>query len=130
HVDQSINMKKPGFTNSDLYRFRIGIRYFLRRNPQFVQHDAPRPNIGAFIDALALNLLRNHVRRNLMVSVKSFVSGLSKLKTIGKKSRLRSSFCSRSRIVILPPVNRPSNSTPFLPIVSITSRILLLWRSK
>jgi hypothetical protein len=27
-------MKKPGFTNSDLYRFRIGIRYFLRRNPQ------------------------------------------------------------------------------------------------
>ena len=36
------------------------------------------------------------------VSVKSFVSGLSKLNTIGTKPRLRSSSRSRSRTAILP----------------------------
>src|SRR5713101_1237170 len=33
HVDQSANMKMPASLSSDLYRHRIGTRYFLRRNP-------------------------------------------------------------------------------------------------
>ena len=48
------------------------------------------------------------------VSVKSFVSGLSKLNTIGTKPRLRSFSRNRSRTAIRPSVNRPSRSTPFL----------------
>ena len=46
----------------------------------------------------------------------------AKLKTIGRKSRLRSSSRSRSKTAILPPVNRP----PFLPTPSMTSRISLV----
>ena len=54
----------------------------------------------------------------LTVSVKSLFPGLSKLNTIGMKSRPRSSSRSRSRRAILPPENRPSRRTPFLPMVS------------
>jgi hypothetical protein len=59
--------------------------------------------------------------------VKSLVSGLSKLNTIGTKPRLRSFSRNRSRIVIRPSVKRPSSNTPFLPMVSMTSRIFALW---
>ena len=64
---------------------------------------------------------------NRTVSVKSLVSGLSKLNTIGTKPRLRSSSRNRSRISIRPSVKRPNRSTPFFPMVSMTSRIFSLW---
>jgi len=35
HVDQSANMKMPASLSSDLYRHRIGTRYFLHWNPQW-----------------------------------------------------------------------------------------------
>src|SRR6516165_6776192 len=47
---------------------------------------------------------------NRTVSVKSLVSGLSKLKTIGRKPRLRSLSRSRSRTTIRSSVKRPSRS--------------------
>src|SRR4051812_27383354 len=57
------------------------------------------------------NLERPHSNRT--VSVKSLVSGLSKLKTIGTKPRSRSLSRNRSRTSIRPSVKRPNRSTPF-----------------
>ena len=64
---------------------------------------------------------------NRTVSVKSFVSGLSKLKTMGQGNRVRGALRGADLgPTILPSVNRPRRRTPFLPIVSITRRIFSL----
>src|SRR5262249_4891959 len=62
---------------------------------------------------------------NRTVSVKSLVSGLSKLKTIGTKPRSRSFSRIRSRTTMRPSVKRPSRSTPFFPMVSVADLLVV-----
>src|SRR4051812_33729774 len=69
---------------------------------------------------------RDRPASNRTVSVKSFVSGLSKLNTIGTKPRSRSLSRNFSRTSILPSVKRPNRRTPLFPIVSMTSDLLVM----
>jgi hypothetical protein len=82
--------------------------------------------------ALVMSTMTNldRLASSRTVSMKSLVSGLSKLKTIGTNPKSRSLSRSRSRTIIRPSVQRPNRSTPFLPMMSMSSRIFSLCHAR
>src|SRR5262249_22326205 len=69
---------------------------------------------------------RDRLHSSRTVSVKSLVSGLSKLNTIGTKPRLRSFSRKRSKISIRPSVKRPNRSTFFFDGVDNVANLLVV----